>query len=151
MLSVPVLRPDLVFVYFTERSRHEFVDLDNNYIRFNANRIFDRGNAVHKMLDEASWLLTSPAMDEIIMLKNYKIVEMLADSLNIEFLFTQYGDAFNGVEGFIDKKRHLPYALAKLDTARDHMHPGRGSHKKFAERALPSLLEILGGASSGCW
>lgn len=137
LLALPILKPDLFFVYFTERSRREFIGVDNNYYRFNTDRKLDLKNPVKRMLNKAMYTLTSPSMDEITMLKNYKLVEMMSNNLGIKFLFTGYKNPFNGIENFINPESNIKFELSNIDSARDHIHPGREANKIFSQQALP--------------
>ena len=141
-LAMPhTLKPDIILVSFTGTGRREYFDANFN-IKKNK-RCYDHiplnlpENIKPYFLKISKKFInmSSPHEDFLNFYKNYKLVEMICELHNIQFLFT--------VSCFSEETKHCNYGIneelyvgpfSNVDLAKDNQHPGIKSHKKIANK-----------------
>ncbi|MFN8391199.1 MAG: hypothetical protein U0136_12985 [Bdellovibrionota bacterium] len=141
-LAVPLLRPDIVLINFSQACRMEYITVLGDWIKYgpaNDPSWFDRiGREVHTHLNE----LRSPGQEELRLFLNYRsVAELLKGRLWIHSFLEE--SALGVLEGHLERFQ-LAGAFQKLDVARDHAHPGPESHAVVADRYL-QVFEANGG------
>ncbi len=142
--AVPFLRPNFVLIGFTAIGRREFVDIEGkclDYLPGSSSRqdapILER--ALCRNLDA----LTSPFQDLINFYRNYKLVELLLNLLEVQWIYSVLVPRQIGpVKQYINHERLIAGSPSKKDRARDGLHPGIVSHQDFANYVFSAYHHI---------
>lgn len=144
LAGLPALRPDFVLVMFTELSRREFITADMvrvnvfPHMRGRPQRKLDREILKHH---RALW---TPYQDQENFYKNYKLIELLLDRAEVEWVFTSTDPSeIAPLLPLLDRTRYLGHSLEAIDTARDHLHRGPESQRRFVAHVVDDVTHRL--------
>lgn len=143
MCAVPVLRPAIVVILFTNFARREYFNLYGERTWIIPNQRFTKAPRYVKTIQKRFEQLSSRYDNEVNFLKNYKLTELLLNQYNVKWLFSAVNpDHFsNGMGDHLDATKYLDFTIDQVDRARDNTHPGIDSNLKFAEKLHDKFTE----------
>jgi hypothetical protein len=145
-LAVPVLKPDLIMINFTHTARRDYISVTKDPVFYHPSA--QSSNIAIKEICDHFRALTSLHDDRLNCFRNYKgIAAYLSER---HWLFSESGNSLNPTEGASLSqllRGHLDTLfyvgkIEKVDTARDHEHPGPNSHKKLADAYLQKIERL---------
>jgi len=132
--TVPLLNPSMVLVHFTYIGRREYVDINGTTHDISPSDYY--GSTIeYETAKKGHDLLVSDYEDGINFLKNYKLIEMTLNNMNIPWYFTiqQDMDIIEQYSDWLDIDHFIDDVLVQDNKARDQSHTGIDENIKYGE------------------
>ena len=134
--SLAAVKPQLVLVSFTHPARRQTAIANGRCIDFVPTTIDARAHPLTGHLRA----LSSGYDDLLNFYRNYVLIQSALQ--NLPWLFSTCPGPAEYILDYVNRDRYVG-AMTKVDTARDHSHPGPQSHRRLAERYLEKLDPLL--------
>lgn len=144
LAALPELRPDFVLIMFTEFSRREYITADERRINVFPHMRGKPATRMDRAVLKYHRKLWTSGQDQENFYKNYQLAALLLDGAGIDWMFTMTGlEEVGPMLPLLDRGRFLGCSLEKVDLARDHLHPGRESQRRFVACASIPVCERI--------
>lgn len=143
MFSVPVLRPDIVIVLFTNFARREYFNLYGERTWIIPNNQLTKAPQYLKAIQKSFEQLSSKYDNYFNFLKNYKLIELILSQYKVKWLFSGINPRLlaNVMDHHLDATKYLGFTIDEIDLARDNTHPGVNSNLQFAAKLHDKFIE----------
>jgi hypothetical protein len=139
-LSVPILRPHVILIFFTHIARREYVTLDNRVLKYHPNL-----GDVHPIFADIArhfQALSSKYNDQLDFYRDYKSIQALLSG-QLWFYSLYRETEFEDISGHFDPSRRAE-CFQRLDLARDHSHLGPLTHQDICNRYWEKFASLDG-------